>query len=71
MPNTTHSFPVGEFVEFNSKNGMIARFKIVSHLEYSENYKVRSRSDSQDWTFSFTEEDLVERARLYAEPDPW
>lgn len=71
MPSETHSFPVGEFVEFNSKNGMVARFKIVSHLEYSETYKVRSRTDVQDWTFNFTDEDLAERARLYTETDPW
>lgn len=70
MPPATHRFPVGSFVKFTAPNGVIGRFRIVEHREFTESYVVRSRNDSRDCWFNFTEQE-VPLSETYEESDPW
>lgn len=66
----THRFAIGSFVQFNAPNGTVGKFRIVAHREYSESYVVRSRKDSRDCWFNFTEAEK-ELSFNYTEANPW
>lgn len=70
MPEATHRFAVGSFVEIQAPNGSVGTFRIVEHRELEESYILRSRHERRNCQFNLTAYEAT-HSTTYQEPDPW